>query len=131
LRFLVNSETLPNKKADLRRLFYWLKLNYLAAGAVSVVVVVVVTAEAASAGTTTAAGAAAGTSTTGAGAGLSQAAKVTAKRAAIRAERIILNPLGEVAKNVQESIRHSSYYFERPGILTLNSKKSSAKCTFL
>jgi hypothetical protein len=50
------------------------KPNYLAAGAVSVVVVVVVVV------------------TTGAGAGLLQAAKVKAKRAAIRAERIILNP---------------------------------------
>jgi len=85
--------TWNNKKADLRRLFYRLKLNYFAAGAVVVVVVVVVTAEAASAaGADAAAGAAAGAgaSTTGAGAGLLQAAKVKANRAAIRAERIII-----------------------------------------
>jgi hypothetical protein len=80
----------------LRRLFSWVKLDYLAAGAA--------TAEAASvAAGADAAGAAAGASTTGAGAGLSQAAKVKAKTAAIRAERIILNPLGEVAKNVKSS----------------------------
>jgi len=75
----------------LRRLFYWVKLDYLAAGAA--------TAEAASGAE--AATAAAGASATGAGAGLLQAVKVKAKRAAIRAERIILNPLGEVAINVQ------------------------------
>jgi hypothetical protein len=78
----------------LRRLFYWVVLDYLAAGAA--------TAEAASAaGAEAATGAAAGASTTGAGAGLLQAVKVKAKRAAIRAERIILNPLGEVAISVQ------------------------------
>jgi len=80
----------------LRRLFYWAELDYLAAGAA--------TAEAASAaGAEAATGAAAGASTAGAGAGLLQAVKVNAKRAAIRAERIILNPLGEVAKmsNIQ------------------------------
>jgi len=88
---------MPNKKADLRRLFYWLKLNYFAAGAV----VVVVTAEAASvpvvvvvvvAAGAEAAGAA--VSAAGAGAGLLQATKVKASRAAIRAERIILIPNG-------------------------------------
>ena len=85
---------MSNKKADLRRLFYWLKLNYFAAGAV---VVVVVTAEAASVPTVVvvvvaAAGAAAGASTAGAVAGLLQAVNVKANRAAIRAERIMLNP---------------------------------------
>jgi len=84
---LFNSETTPNKKADLRRLFYWVKLNYLAAGAAGAA-----TAEAASAAGA-ATGAAAGASTAGAGAGLLQAAKVKAKTAAIRAERNILNPL--------------------------------------
>jgi hypothetical protein len=82
---------LNNKKADLRRLFYWLKLYYLAAGAAS-----------AAAGAEAAGAAAAGAaSTAGAVAGLLQAAKVKANRAAIRAERIILNPLGVVTKNVQ------------------------------
>jgi len=88
---LCNLRTESNKKADLRRLFYWVKPNYLAAGAASTAGAT--TAEAASAaGATAAAGAATGASTTGAGAGLLQAAKVKAKRAAIRAERIILNP---------------------------------------
>ncbi|HUX92129.1 MAG TPA: hypothetical protein VMV48_15685 [Gallionellaceae bacterium] len=65
-----------------------MKLYYLAAGA-----------EAASAATGAEA-AAAGASTAGAGAvaGLLQAAKVKANRAAIRAERIMLNPLGVVTK---------------------------------
>jgi hypothetical protein len=78
----------------LRRLFIWVWLNYFAAGAS-----VAAGAEAASAAA--GAEAAAGASTAGAGAGFSQAAKVRAKRAAIRAERIILNPLGVVAENVQ------------------------------
>jgi hypothetical protein len=92
---LCKFETPPNKKADLRRLFYRVKLYYLAAGAV----VVVVTAEAASVTVVVVVVAAgAGASTTGAVAGLLQAARVKANRAAIRAERIIINPLGEVAK---------------------------------
>jgi hypothetical protein len=86
---------LNNKKADLRRLFYWLKLSYLAAGAGAGAASAAAGAEAAGAA---AAGAA---STAGAVAGLLQAAKVKANRAAIRAERIILNPLGVVTKNVQ------------------------------
>jgi hypothetical protein len=91
---LCKFETPPNKKADLRRLFYRVKLYYLAAGAV----VVVVTAEAASVTVVVVVAAGAGASTTGAGAGFSQATRVKANRAAIRAERIIINPLGEVAK---------------------------------
>lgn len=67
------------KKADLRRLFLLLEDCYFAAGAAGAA-----TAEAAAG-----AGAAAGASATGAG--LLQATKVTAKTAAIRAERVILS----------------------------------------
>ena len=89
-------KTSPNKKADLRRLFYWVLLNYFAAGAATAEAASAAGADAAGAA---AAGAAAGASTTGAGAGLLQAVRVKANRAAIRAERNILNPLGEIAQN--------------------------------
>jgi hypothetical protein len=80
---LFKDNVLGNKKADLRRLFCCSWLNYLAAGAAASAA----GAEAAGAAT---AGAAAGASTAGAGAGLLQATKVTAKTAAIRAERVML-----------------------------------------
>jgi hypothetical protein len=78
---LYSLKVIGNKEADICRLFYWVQLYYLAAGAA-----------ASAAGAAAGAEAAAGASTAGAGAvaGLLQAAKVKAKSAAIRAERIIM-----------------------------------------
>jgi hypothetical protein len=86
-----------NKKADLRRLFYCLRLNYLAAGAGAAAGASAAGAAAAGAEAASAAGAAAG-----AEAGLSQAVRARANRAAIRAERVIINfPLSQRLQNSQ------------------------------
>ncbi len=67
--------------------FFIARLDYLAAGAAAGIASGI-----AAAGAEAAAGASTTGAATGAGAGLSQAAKVKAKTAAIRAERIIFNP---------------------------------------
>jgi hypothetical protein len=85
-----------------------------------------ITAEAASAGIAAGAGI-----VSGAGAGLSQAAKVKAKRAETRAVRNIIKSLIERLKKFLKLIRRRNDYFERPSILTTIFKISSTECIFM
>jgi hypothetical protein len=116
------------KKSRRKSAFLVVKRYYFAAGAAGAVVSAGADAAVVSAGAET--GAATGASATGAGAGLLQAAKVKARTAAIRAERIIFKFLGVYYRKIGQcqfsnfsSVRYSLNHFERPLILSIIYKK--------